>query len=271
MLSLRMKMVKQLPLFWMPLKKNIQKNLKKKYAPNLQGVLDYLEQAKIELEELEQELHLTDALKEELDNLEFVYREVTEDLSSYRQRTARRLEEEVSRSMIDLEMGRVQCRVSFTKLDDVSPIGSERVEFLVAMNPGEPLRPLIKTASGGELSRIMLVLKALLAEADEVPVLVFDEVDAGVGGRALNAVAEKLMDISGFHQVICVTHAPQIAGYAKTHLLVSKEFDGERTFTRVEPLDHDRRVEELARMLDGKEITDISRQHAGQMLKRKRV
>ena len=243
-------------------------NLKKKYAPTLAGVLEYLDRAVIDLEELEQGELFTAKLKEELDQIERAYRDAAESLSNCRKKAARRLEEDVSKSLLELEMGKVQCQASFTSLEEISSVGGERVEFMVALNPGEPLKSLAKTASGGELSRIMLALKVLLAEADEVPALIFDEVDAGIGGRALTAVAEKLTALGGYHQILCVTHAPQIASHAKAHYVVSKESDGERTFTRIDLLDHNRRIEELARMLDGKEVTEISRQHAGHMLEK---
>ena len=242
-------------------------SLKKKYGPTLVEVLAYLERARLELEELEQGQQLTGRIQEELTQLERAYRAAAEKLSAYRLATASRLEEDVSSSLRELEMGKVQCQAAFTRLEELNPVGSERVEFMVALNPGEPLKPLAKTASGGELSRIMLALKTLLAEADEVPVLVFDEVDAGIGGRALGAVAEKLAALSGYHQILCVTHAPQVASYAKAHHVVRKESDGTRTYTRIEQLNQEQRIEELARMLDGKAVTEISRKHASHMLK----
>src|SRR5207248_139500 len=129
--------------------------------------------------------------------------------------------------------------------------GVDRVEFLVAPNPGEPLRPLAKIASGGETARLMLALKATLAEVDEVPVLIFDEVDAGVGGRSGHVIGEKLAELARNHQVICVTHLPQIASYADAHFRIVKTIEGDRTRTTVARLDDDDRVEELAAMLGG--------------------
>jgi len=241
-------------------------NLKKKYAPTIPEILDYLAQARNELEILEGNEELAAIAAGELKKLEQSYLKAAEILSSRRVRAAKKLEEEVSRELVDLEMGRVKFQVVFTGINGLSPGGAERVEFLISPNPGEPLKPLAKIASGGELSRIMLALKALLAEADEIPVIIFDEVDAGIGGRALHAVAEKLAVISEHHQIICVTHAAQIASYAGAHYRVSKEFDGERTVSKVDKLDFAERVDELARMLGGKDVTDISRRHASQML-----
>jgi len=241
-------------------------NLKNKYADTIPEILNYLDHARVELERLESKKELAATTAEELKKLERSYMQAAEILSSCRLHAAKKLEEKVSRELVDLEMGRVKFHVAFTKVDGPSPWGAERVEFLISTNPGEPLKPLAKIASGGELSRIMLALKALLANADEIPVIIFDEVDTGIGGRALHAVAEKLANIGEHHQVVCVTHAAQIASHASVHYRVSKEFDGERTVTKVNRLDLPGRVDELARMLGGKEVTDITRRHASQML-----
>ncbi|MDF9407464.1 MAG: DNA repair protein RecN [Pelotomaculum sp. PtaB.Bin013] len=241
-------------------------NLKNKYAPTIPEIFDYLAKARDELEKLENKKELAATYAEELKKIEQSYMKAAEILSSRRLQAAEKLEEEVSRELVDLEMGRVKFQVVFTRVDGLSPGGAERVEFLISPNPGEPLKPLAKIASGGELSRIMLALKALLAEADDIPVIIFDEVDAGIGGRSLHAVAEKLAKISKHHQIICVTHAAQVASFASVHYRVRKEFDGERTVTKVDKLALPDRVDELARMLGGKEVTDISRRHARQML-----
>lgn len=241
-------------------------NLKNKYAPTIPEILDYLVQARDELEMLESKKELAATSAKELKKIEQSYIKTAEILSSRRLQAAKKLKEEVSRELVDLEMGRVKFQVVFTKVDGLYPGGAEHVEFLISPNPGEPLKPLAKIASGGELSRIMLALKALLAEVDDIPVIIFDEVDAGIGGRALHAVAEKLAKISEHHQIICVTHAAQIASFASVHYRVSKVFDGERTVTKVDKLALPDRVDELARMLGGKDVTDISRRHARQML-----
>jgi DNA repair protein RecN (Recombination protein N) len=241
-------------------------NLKKKYAPTIPGLLEYLDRSRIELESLEQGQEFTAGLREEQKALEEFWFNSATALHKSRQSLAGSMEKEMALYLTDLEMGKVQFQVSFIPQEGFLPTGNAGVEFLISLNPGEPLKPLAKTASGGELSRVMLALKALLAEADEAPVLIFDEVDAGIGGRALNAVAEKLAKISTCHQIICVTHAPQVASHADAHLLVHKEDDGERTYTKVAFLNQDERIEELARMLDGKKAAAISREHAGQML-----
>ena len=146
--------------------------------------------------------------------------------------------------------------------------GMDCVEFLLSPNPGEPLRPLSKIASGGELSRIILVLKSILARLGGTEVLIFDEVDAGIGGRVADIVGQKLKSLSQFHQVICITHLPQIARFADTHFHISKATKDGRTFTSVKRLENDERVGEIARMLGGTEITDTVREYAKELIEK---
>jgi DNA repair protein RecN (Recombination protein N) len=145
----------------------------------------------------------------------------------------------------------------------------DRVRFLLSTNVGESPRPLARIASGGELSRIMLALKKVLAEAERVPTLIFDEIDAGIGGAVAQAVGEKLAHIARSHQVLCITHLPQIAGCASYHYRVAKVVTQGRTVTRVEPLEEEQRVEEISRMLGGRRITDKTRAHARELLMRR--
>ncbi|MDK2889328.1 MAG: repair protein RecN [Thermoanaerobacter sp.] len=243
------------------------KRLKKKYGDTIADILKYLDSARDELAALENVEELSETAGRELQELEEAYTRAAGLLRAARREAARTLEEAVARELASLEMGRVEFRVAFSDVEGPAQGGAEQVHFLISPNPGEPLKPLAKIASGGELTRIMLALKVLLAGADEIPVLVFDEADTGIGGRALQAVAEKMAQLGDRHQVICVTHSPQVACYASAHHRIVKEFNGERTVTRVELLDPQERLEELARMLGGKEVTDITRRHAGQMLR----
>ncbi|OPX86555.1 MAG: DNA repair protein RecN [Pelotomaculum sp. PtaB.Bin104] len=244
--------------------------LKKRYNRDLQEILDYLDFARGEIEQLDSGAEQAEAIGEKLKIFKEAYHSAALKLSAARRMAAKKLETEVSRELASLEMERVEFQVAFTELDRPSRTGAERIEFLISPNPGEPLKPLAKIASGGELSRLMLTLKALLANVDDIPVLIFDEVDSGIGGLTLHAVAEKLAKISDTRQVVCVTHAAQIAGYANAHHRVSKELAENRTVTKVETLDLSGRVEELAKMLGGKEVTEITRCHAGQLLRRAR-
>jgi len=168
-------------------------------------------------------------------------------------------------------MERTRFAVSFEPLPEQEPFkftkdGIDRVEFQLSANPGEPLRSLNKIASGGELSRIMLALKTIFSGLDQIPVLVFDEVDTGVSGRAAQAIAEKLANLSRNRQIFCVTHLPQVASMADAHYLIYKEVEENRTYTRISHLAEDERVTELARMLGGAKVTDTTLNHAREMI-----
>ena len=145
--------------------------------------------------------------------------------------------------------------------------GCDQMEFLFSANPGEPLKPLARIASGGEMSRVMLALKVIFAEHDEIPTLIFDEIDTGIGGRTLQAVGDRLAVLAGLRQILCVTHSPHIAGRGNRHFNIEKVITGDQTRTVVKPLDYRSRVSELARMLGGAEDEEIARIHAEQILK----
>lgn len=244
------------------------KRLKQKYGDTLDAVLRYREEAAAERERLLHAAARADGLEAEVTELERAWRAAAGVLTEERKKAARRLEEEVARELARLEMGRVTFQVDLSPRDGPAPAGAEEVAFLLAPNPGEPPKPLARIASGGELARVMLALKTILARVDELPTLIFDEVDAGIGGRALQAVAERLAGIGRHHQVICVTHAAQIACYAHKHHHIYKEVVAGRTHTRVRALSGEERTEELARMLAGKEITPLARQHAEELVRR---
>jgi len=245
---------------------NLIGQLKKKYGSSLQEILAYREEAAAQLEDLRNSEANTERLSREIARLTPLVHKEGERLRQERKAVADKLEEAVSRELADLGMPRVGFQVAFQPLAEPQEQGLDEVEFLISPNPGEPLKPLAKIASGGEMARIMLALKTILASVDRIPTLIFDEVDTGVGGRAAQAVGEKLAVVGSSRQVICVTHSPQVAGFADAHYRIVKEVQGERTRTKVDLLDEDRRVEELARMLGGSEITGLTREHAGEML-----
>jgi DNA repair protein RecN (Recombination protein N) len=170
-------------------------------------------------------------------------------------------------AMLKMEQAIFQVMVSIDEsAEGLGPAGCDRVEFLLSSNPGEPPRPLSRVASGGELSRIMLALKTVLAEMDQVPVLVFDEIDTGVGGAVAAAMGRRLRQLGSFHQVFCITHLPQVASQAEHHLLVEKELDSQRTSTSVRTLKGIGREEEIARMLSGPTITKKVRETAAELI-----
>ena len=243
------------------------KKLKKKYGGSVFEIFDYLDTAQKEMAVLENMDEALENAAQEVENIAAGYKKAAGILGAARKKAAKTLEESVQLELLNLEMGRVEFRVAFIEIEGFAQGGLERLEFMISTNTGEPLKPLAKIASGGELTRIMLALKALLADADEKAVLVFDEADTGIGGRALQAVAEKMLQLGARHQVICVTHSAQVACLGQAHYRIAKEFDGERTSTRAKLLDPQERLAELARMLDGSEVTEITLRHAGQMLR----
>ena len=243
------------------------KKLNKKYGGTIPAIYDYLEAVQKELALLENMEQSLEKFLQELAGIESEYNKAAGILGAARRVAAKELEVAVQQELLYLEMGRVEFKVTFSDVDGPVRDGLERLAFMISTNPGEPLKPLSKTASGGELTRIMLALKALLADADGVPVLVFDEADTGIGGRALQAVAEKMLQLGRNHQVICITHSAQVACLGQAHYRIAKEYDGARTTTRAEQLNSEERLEELARMLDGSEATEITLRHARQMLR----
>lgn len=246
------------------------RKLKRKYGDSVGEILRYREEAAAELETLAKCEESTAALEKELAQWEKQWQEKASTLTQARHHSAHQLEEAVARELADLEMGRVEFQVFFQELPQPAATGRERVEFLISPNLGEPLRPLAKIASGGELSRVMLAARSILAAVDELPTLVFDEVDAGIGGRTLQAVAEKLADIARHRQVICITHAAQIASFARTHWRIFKEVCSGQTTTRLERLDEEGRLMELARMLGGWEVDGLAKDHARHLLQKSR-
>lgn len=188
-----------------------------------------------------------------------------QQISEIRQKYASKLTEAVRAHLMDLNFLDVRFQMQFEKRDSIHSDGWDDVEFVIAMNPGESLKPLGKVASGGELSRIMLALKTVLAENDRIETLIFDEIDAGISGRTAQAVSEKLLLISGGHQVICITHLPQIAAMADAHFCIEKSAQNDTTISTIRRLKESESVAELARMLGGVRITETVMQSAREM------
>lgn len=243
------------------------KDLCKKYGPTIEEVLAFGEKAQGQLEKWENTSERIQQLEritaESLD----IYRNGAEKLSKKRRDLALILEEKVSRELKELAMPDALFSVAITKSEPGSR-GMDQIEFLISPNPGEPLLPVAKIASGGELSRIMLALKTITADLDEIGTMIFDEIDSGVGGKAAQKVAEKLECISRSQQVICVTHSPLVAALADHHLLLEKVVLEGRTKTLVRFLTRDEKVNELARMLGGETQTDDLKRHALKILKK---
>lgn len=256
------------------------KQLKRKYGDSIEEILAYRQRIGEELEALESyEVHVEE-LERQATELRHQLEEVAVQLSNARRDAATQLERAMTKQLRSLMMDKTRFKVSIVREADENGLrvdgecvafnreGIDEVEFLIAPNPGEPLKPLAKIASGGELSRTMLALKALLQRAHEIPTLIFDEIDVGIGGRTAEAIGAKLKDVARYAQVICVTHLPQIACMADLHLGVEKAVVRGRTIVRVRELKDDERIRELARMLAGAQITSTSLRHAEELLAR---
>ena len=239
--------------------------LRRKYGATCEDILTYLEKAKQELDEIEFADDHIEKLKMKLEKAEKKAWDHALKLRQSRKTAAVQLSERILMELSQLDMPKVQFSCEFTE-NDLMANGADAVAFYMSANVGEALKPMSKVASGGELARIMLAIKNVLAEQDVVSTLIFDEVDTGVSGRAAQKVAEKLKSVSTNKQVLCVTHLPQLAALASTHLLISKAVRDDRTYTSVEPLDFEGRKRELARMIGGTSITETTLKSAEEML-----
>lgn len=240
--------------------------LRRKYGASCADILAYLDKAKEELDRIEFADDHLEKLKKKLAQAEAEAGSAALKLRQSREKAADVLSERILQELFQLDMPRVQFECRFTEIP-LGPNGADAVAFYMSANAGEALKPLNKVASGGELARIMLALKNVLAEQDQVQTLVFDEVDTGVSGRAAQKVAEKLRSVARNKQVLCVTHLPQIAALAHTHLLISKGEKNGRTYTTVTPLDLEGRKAELARIIGGAAITETTLKSAEEMLR----
>ncbi len=241
------------------------RKLERKYGATEEAVLQYYNEIKEKAEGFSNSEEKLNQLRRELEEKKKVLTEKGAVLSETRKKAAVRLEQEVMEQLVSLDMGKMKFSVSFTPCE-IGEKGGEKVVFLLSSNPGEELKELSKIASGGELSRIMLALKSVLADADSVGTLIFDEIDTGVSGRAAQKIADKLTELSRHRQVLCITHLPQIAAMADEHFLIEKQEIEGRSATKVTRLMHQDRLEELARMLGGVSVTELTVAAAEQML-----
>lgn len=242
--------------------------LKRKYGSDVDQVLEFLDRAQKELDEIEFSSERLEQLEMELQKQEKKTEQIGMQLRQVRVSAARVLEQRLAEELAALDMPRASFVCQFLP-QDMAANGLDDVCFLMTANAGEALKPMSKVASGGELARIMLAIKNVLAEQDQTGTLIFDEVDAGVSGRAAQKVAKKLVAVSGNKQVLCVTHLPQIAAAADHHLLISKSEREGRTYTHVEPLDRPGRSREIARIIGGAEITETTLRSAEEMLRKR--
>jgi DNA repair protein RecN (Recombination protein N) len=253
--------------------------LKKKYGGSLQDVIVFVKKTKKELEEIQTLDETIDKIRIDRETIKDQLIQYCQRLSMLRQEVARQLESQTIKALVELglEKGIFQVNIRQNEQEDgplsiqdkhygVSATGIDDVEFFISMNPGENPRPLAKVASGGEISRIMLALKSVLAQADNVPVLIFDEIDTGISGRIARIVGHYLKEISKNHQVICITHLPQIASMGDRQYCVEKESRNNRTFTTIRQLNVSERIKEIAKLLGGDRITDSTIQSARELM-----
>ncbi|MFC3882856.1 DNA repair protein RecN [Bacillus songklensis] len=254
-------------------------HLKRKYGQTVEEILTYAAEIEDEVDTIQnRDTHVT-KIKQQLDSVAKDLLVEANHVSHLRKQLAETLVENIHRELKELYMAKTVFHVEFSKrtgsFDDLvldgEPVkfakdGIDVVEFYISTNPGEPLKPLAKVASGGELSRIMLALKSIFSKHQGVTSIIFDEVDTGVSGRVAQAIGEKIYHISSDSQVLCISHLPQVAAMADTHLFISKEVIGERTKTSVKPLTATEKIKEIGRMIAGVEITDLTKEHAKELL-----
>ena len=241
--------------------------LKRKYGQTISGILEYGAKIEEELETLlNKETHI-DQLRKEISSLKKDLIIEGNELTSLRKRLAGDLTDAIHNELKQLYMQKTVFEVKINSGETfISKSGMDEIEFYLSTNPGEPLKPLSKIASGGELSRIMLALKSIFSKHQEITSIIFDEVDTGVSGRVAQAIAEKIHKVSTDSQVLCISHLPQVAAMADTHLYIEKETQDGRTKTKVKDLDHEGKIKEIGRMISGVEITDITKKHAQELL-----
>lgn len=259
---------------------NLINTLKGKYGSTIEEILQYRQKIHQELETIDYSEDRVEKLKEEINSLENKISNISHNLSLNRRKIAEDLEKMVVRELEDLNMKRCQFKVSINHYEDnegieidskkykIGPKGIDDIEFIISPNVGERLRPLVRIISGGEVSRIMLALKSILSEVDQVPTLIFDEIDSGVGARLGEVIAQKLKNLSEGRQIICVTHLPQIACRAKRHFYIEKYVLNDQTGISLKEMKGEEQIQEIARMLDGNQVSEIAIQHAQKMLNR---
>ena len=240
-------------------------HLKTKYGSTIEKILDYCDKQEKRIRILEDFDHYLQELKNRCRKAEESYKKCADKLSVIRKKQAEILEKAIEDGVKDLNFADVKFKIQFTQKKEYSAEGMDDVEFMISLNPGQPVRPLANVASGGELSRIMLAIKAVMAQRDEIETLIFDEIDVGISGRTAQKVSEKMAVIGKGHQVICITHLAQIAAMADHHYLIEKRTEDGITTTGIYSLNEEESVQELARILGGAKITDTVIQNALEM------
>lgn len=245
------------------------KKLERKYGKTINECLEFLDKATTELDLIVNRDEKISELIKEKENILKQMEKLSAELSKQREIAAKKLSDEIENQIHDLDMVKARFSVSLKRADEFRKYGKDIVEFMFTANPGQPLAELSKIASGGELSRVMLAMKTVLSKDEGADTLIFDEIDTGVSGNAALKIAKKLSALGKFKQVICVSHLPQLAAMADNNFKIEKISDNEKTTTKIALLNYEERLEELARMIDGENITNASIEHAREMLDRR--
>lgn len=242
-------------------------NLKRKYGNSIDTIIEYYKNTVNELDAIEKSDEIIEKLIIERQKSYNKIEMLADEITKIRIETANNLKSDIENELKYLGMTKAVFKIEIKKTDTIQEDGMNKVSFNISANPGEPPKALIKVASGGEMSRIMLAIKSVIADVDKIPTLIFDEIDTGISGRTAQAVAEKMSLISRKHQLLCVTHLPQIAAMADTHFKIEKIVKEEKTSTIVKKMDQEEQIGELARMLGGAEVTNLTIEHSKEMIK----
>lgn len=241
--------------------------LKKKYGATIKDILEYREKLQKEYDEFQNSEKKLKMLHESKDKIWESLILVSKELHKKREKSAVELENKIKKELAYIGMEKSVLKVEICNEEKPNQNGMDKVQFLISTNPGEPLKPLERIVSGGELSRIMLSLKTVFINKDNIPTVIFDEIDTGISGSIAQRVGEKMFQVSTAHQVFCVTHLPQIASISDNHYVVSKRINSGKTYTDIIKLDYNNKLKEIARMIGGSEITEISLKHSEEMIK----
>jgi len=244
---------------------NVVNHLKGKYGDTIEAVLAYKDECNEKIEKYNNYEAYLEKLRKNYNVAEAVCVELCKKISAIRKEYAEKMTAAMESALQDLNFSDVRFELPLEQLEQFNASGFDSCEFMISLNLGEALKPLTKVASGGELSRIMLAMKSILADQDDVPTLIFDEIDTGISGRTAQMVSEKMAQIGVNHQILCITHLSQIAAMADAHFLIEKSVEEGRTKTSIRELDRENIYSELARMLGGAEITDAVLQNAKEM------
>lgn len=241
--------------------------LKKKYGGSIDSVIEYKKKLEKQYEDMANSEEIIKKLQDEKNVLLLELKQLADVISDIRTEIAKILESKIQGELEYVGLGKCIFKIQVDNCEILNSLGSNEVQFMIATNPGEPIRSMEKIVSGGELSRIMLALKCVFIDKDEIPTVIFDEIDTGISGRVAQSVAEKMYEISTAHQVFCISHLPQIASMSDEHYLVKKHIDVDKTYTMVSKIDEEQKAKELAMMLGGVELTDITLKSAREMIR----